>query len=90
MVDNPDGGTNVVGAEGATLPLPRVEVEQAAGFDCGVGIAREDPGAMLPRAKGIFVEPPPDRLATDGSRIAWALVGNKNWVDSVDPIGVPK
>lgn len=48
------------------LPLPTVQVEDEPRLRGEVQIAGKYPAAMLPGADGVFVEPPPHRLVTDG------------------------
>src|SRR5439155_11226855 len=45
--------------------LPGVKIQNAPRLDDKLGIAREDPGPVLPGANRIFVQPPPDGLVTD-------------------------
>ncbi len=47
-----------------------MDVERGQG---AVGVAREDPGAMLPRADGVVMQPPPDGLVAHGGHHALAL-----------------
>jgi class 3 adenylate cyclase len=63
----------LVGFQGLALPLAGVEIKDAPRLDGEVRIAREDPGAVLPRANGIFVEPAPHRLVADRGHNAAAL-----------------
>ncbi len=55
----------VIGGQRAALVLTGVEIEDAPRLDRKLGIAREDPGAVLPRANRVFVQPPPDGLVAD-------------------------
>ena len=55
----------VIGAQWSALPNALVEIEDRAGFVGKVGIAREDPASMLPRAKSIAAEPAPQGGAAD-------------------------
>jgi hypothetical protein len=63
----------LVGFEAFALPLARVEVEDATRLGSEVGISREDPGAVLPGADGVFIEPAPHRLVADRGHDAGAL-----------------
>ena len=63
----------VVVLQALSLPLAGVEVEEAPRLGGEVRIAREDPGAVLPGANGIFMEPPPHRRVADGGHDARAL-----------------
>lgn len=56
-----------IGFQGFVLPLPSIQIENAAGFGSEVWIAREDPATVLPGADRVFVEPAPHCLVTDGS-----------------------
>src|SRR5579875_2727090 len=55
----------VVVPKGLALPLPCVQVEDAARLGLKVGVAREDPRTPPPRLDRVFAEPAPDRLARD-------------------------
>jgi hypothetical protein len=57
----------------SALPLARIEVEDAPRLGSEVGISREDPGAVLPGADGVFIEPAPHRLVADRGHDAGAL-----------------
>ena len=59
--------------ERAALVSPGIEIENAAGFHGKIGIAREDPGAMLPGPDGILVEPTPHGLVANRGDNATAL-----------------
>jgi len=48
----------VVVAEGFAVPHAHVEVQRASGPPGEVGIAGEDPGAVLPRFERIAGQPP--------------------------------
>jgi hypothetical protein len=63
----------LVGFQGFALPLAGVEVEDASRLDAEVRIARKDPGAVLPGANGVLVEPAPHRLVADRGHDAGAL-----------------
>ena len=63
----------LLGGQRLALPLPGVEVQDAPGLDREGGIARKDPGAVLPRADGVFVEPAPHRGVAEGGDEAGAL-----------------
>lgn len=49
------------------LPPPLVKIEDASSLDGKLGIAREDPAAVLPRPNRIRIEPAPDGAVADGS-----------------------
>ena len=53
------GNDIVVRAKRGAFPNPFVQIEDRTGLGRKVGIAREDPASMLPRAEGIAAEPPP-------------------------------
>ena len=55
----------LIGRQGAAVVLTAVEIENAPSLDGKLGIAREDPGPVLPRPNRIFVQPPPDGLVAD-------------------------
>jgi hypothetical protein len=56
-----------------TLPVPGVEIQNAAGLAQELGIAGEDPTVVLPRTDGVVVEPAPHRLVADRGDDARAL-----------------
>jgi hypothetical protein len=64
--------------EGFPLPVALIQVEDAAGLDSKVGIARKDPTAVVPRAKGVCVEPSTNGAPGDGGNQASAadVAGN--------------
>ena len=47
------------------VPVPGIEIEDAARLGGEVGITRKDPRTVLPGADGVVVQPAPDRLVTD-------------------------
>ena len=51
----------IAGLQQFAFPSAGVEVEVPAGLLGEVGVAREDPGAVLPRLDRILLEPAPDR-----------------------------
>jgi hypothetical protein len=55
----------VVRAQWNPFPNALVQIEDGAGFGSKVGIAREDPASMLPRAEGIAAEPSPQGGTAD-------------------------
>ena len=59
------GNDVVVGAQWDALPNALVKIEDGSGFVGKLRIARKDPAAMLPRAKGIAAEPAPQGGAAD-------------------------
>lgn len=59
----------------APVPEPVIEVEDPTGLLPEVGVAGENPAAMLPRTDGILVKPPPDgRVADSGDETRTAHV----------------
>ena len=48
-------------------PFAGVKIQQSARFFGEVGIAREDPTAVIPRPDGVLMQPPPKSAAADGS-----------------------
>ncbi len=63
----------VIRRERAALVATGIEIEHAAGLHGEIGIARDNPRAVLPRPDGVCVEPPPHRLGADRSDHATAL-----------------
>src|SRR5215210_1058571 len=60
------GTDNVLSfSERLTLPSTLVEIQHPSGFMREVGVAGEDPGAMVEGADGVLGEPPPDGGARD-------------------------
>ena len=59
------GNDVVVGTQWSALPNALVKIEDGAGLVGKLGIAREDPTAMLPGAKSITAEPAPQCGAAD-------------------------
>jgi hypothetical protein len=59
--------------QASALPLPRVEVQNALSLELKLGVAREDPGAVLPWADRIFVQPAPYGAAADARHDAASL-----------------
>lgn len=55
----------VIMVQGSAFPDAVVEIENRAGFDCKIGIARKDPAPVLPRSKGVAAEPAPQGGAAD-------------------------
>jgi hypothetical protein len=49
------------------FPGTAVKIENATGFIRKVGIAWEDPTAVVPGANGVLMQPAPQRAAADGS-----------------------
>ena len=66
-------GDELVGLKRLPVPLSGVEVEDTPSLGGEIWVTREYPAAMLPRADGVFVEPPPDCLVADGGHDAAAL-----------------
>ena len=52
--------------QGSTLPSAVIEIQDAAGLAGEVGVAREDPAAVLPGADGVVMQPAPDGGFADG------------------------
>src|SRR5918993_3396497 len=57
-------------SKGLTLPITFVEVQHPPGFMREVGVAGEDPRAMVEGTDGFFGEPPPDGASRDLSHEA--------------------
>ena len=55
----------VTGVQQLALPAALVEVEDPARLGGELGVAREDPGAVLPGLDRVFREPAPDSHAGD-------------------------
>jgi hypothetical protein len=55
----------VVGSQRGVLPHALIQVKDATGLRSKVGIAREKPASMLPRAQRIAAEPAPQASAAD-------------------------
>ena len=55
----------LVVAQGDSVPVPFVEIQDPPRLDPEVRVAREDPTAMLPRTDGVLVQPAPNGLAAD-------------------------
>jgi hypothetical protein len=55
----------VAGMQQLAFPAAGVQVEDAAGVGGEVGVAREDPGAVLPRLDRVLGQPAPDGHAGD-------------------------
>jgi hypothetical protein len=55
----------VAGVQQLAVPAAAVEVQDAAGLGGEVGIAREDPRAVLPALDRVLRQPAPDRDAGD-------------------------
>ena len=61
------GRDNEIGLlQGSTLPSAVIEIQDAASLAGEVGVAREDPAAVLPRADGVVMQPTPDGGFADG------------------------
>jgi hypothetical protein len=63
----------VVRREGAAVVAAGVEIEYATRLPRKIGIAGEDPGAVLPRSDRVVVQPPPHGLVADGGDDATLL-----------------
>lgn len=46
--------------EGFTFPGAFIQIQDSVGLDGKVGVPWEDPTAAVPRANGVFMEPPPN------------------------------
>ena len=55
----------LVVAQGDSVPVPFVEIQDPPRLDPEVRVAREDPTAMLPRTDGVLVQPAPNGLVAD-------------------------
>lgn len=55
----------VINPQREAAPDAFVQIEDRAGFGSEVGVARENPAAMLPRPKSIAAEPAPQCRAAD-------------------------
>jgi hypothetical protein len=55
----------LVGAQALPLPATGVQIQDACGLGLELGIAREDPAAMLPGSDGVFVQPAPHGAIAD-------------------------
>src|SRR5438876_4346457 len=51
--------------EGLAVPTALIQIQNAARFRGEIGVAREDPGSMLPGTDGVFVQPTPNGAAAD-------------------------
>lgn len=60
------GDDEFIVTKGLSCPDAFIEVQDTPGLERKVGIARENPGAVLPRPDGITVEPTPHGAVTDG------------------------
>ena len=54
------GNHEFIVEEGSAAPTPLIQIEDASRFTGEVGVAREDPTAVIPRANGVLVEPAPN------------------------------
>ena len=57
------GEYELVTAQAFALPLLGIQIEDAPGLEGELRIARKDPGAVLPGANGVFVQPAPNRAS---------------------------
>ena len=55
----------LIGAQSFALPPLGVKIEDARGLAQEIRVAREDPGAVLPGANGVLVQPAPHRGVAD-------------------------
>lgn len=60
----------VVGGQWAAFPAVGVEIKDATGLLLEVGVPREDPTPVLPRADRVLGQPTPDRGLADGGNDA--------------------
>ncbi len=51
--------------ESLTIPTTLIQIQNAACFKSKIGVAREDPGSMLPRTDGVLVQPTPNGAAAN-------------------------
>jgi len=51
--------------EGLAVPTALMQIQNPARFKSKIGVAREDPGSMLPGTNGIFVQPAPNSAAAN-------------------------
>ena len=63
------------------VPATLIQIQDAARFSSKIGVAREDPGSMLPGTDGVFVQPTPNGAAADlsdqaGARDVLSQVGD--------------
>ena len=54
------GDDKFIVAQRMVFPMALVEIQNASGFEGKIRVAWKNPTAMLPRANGIFVQPPPE------------------------------
>jgi hypothetical protein len=64
------GNEKVGGAERDSSPLAFIEVQDASRIGCEIWVARKAPTAVLPRTKGIRIQPTPQGSAADLSHQA--------------------
>ena len=64
------GNDKICGAERDSLPQAFLEVQDASRLGCEIWIAGKDPTAMLPRPKGVGIQPAPQGSAADLSHQA--------------------
>lgn len=72
------GDDKFIAFEGFVSPAAIIQIEDSVGLDGEAGIPGEDPTAVIPRANGVFMKPPPNgapRDSGDQARIA-DLAGN--------------
>lgn len=61
------GDHELIILQGLPFPCAGIQIENATGFVGKVGIAREDPTAVIPGPNGILMQPAPKCAAADGS-----------------------
>ena len=67
------GEHELVPAQAFALPLFGIQIEDAAGLEREIRIAREDPGAVLPGSNGVLVQPAPHRRVAEARNDAALL-----------------
>jgi len=60
------GDDKFVVLEGFTFPGALVQIQNTVGLEGEFRVSREDPTAVIPGAKGVFMEPPPNSASGDG------------------------
>ena len=59
------GDDEFISARGLALPAALVQVQDASGLPLELGVAGENPTAVLPGADGVLVQPTPNGRAAD-------------------------
>ena len=60
------GDDKFITFEGFGFPAALIQIQNSVGLDGEGGVPREDPTAVVPRANGVFMEPPPNGTSRDG------------------------